>query len=85
MQSEINIKIGKKLAKEYFDLITNQIQNTNPIISGIFTEIELLENLRMNCVSEEILWRWRNDYQEFLRIRRKLMAEKKFRRYYDEL
>jgi hypothetical protein len=76
MQSEINIKIGNRPPKEYFGLITNQIQNANPIISGISTEMELLENLRMNCVPEEIIGMEMGDYQEFLGMRRKLVAEK---------
>ncbi|MDR1602001.1 MAG: hypothetical protein LBS42_06185 [Tannerella sp.] len=76
MQSEINIKIGNRPPKEYFGLIQSHIQNANPQISGISTETKLLENLRMNCVPTEILDMELKDYQEFLAMRRKLMAEK---------
>jgi hypothetical protein len=76
IQSEINIKIGNKPPKEYVELITNQIQNANPIISGISTEAELLGNLRINCVSEKIMGMEMGDYHEFLGMRRMLMAEK---------
>ena len=76
MQSEINIKIGNKPPKEYFGLIQSHIQNINPQISGISTETELLDNLRMNCVPIEITGMELRDYQEFLAMRRKLMAEK---------
>jgi hypothetical protein len=82
MQSEINIKIGNKPPKEYFDLIQSQIQNTNLQISGISTETELLDNLRMSCVPEKIMEMKLSDYQEFLAIRRKLMAEK-IKEYYE--
>jgi len=81
MQSEVNIKIGNRSPKEYFDLIRSHIQNNNPQISGILTEAELNENLQMNCVPTEILGMDLQDYQEFLAIRRKLMAEK-IKKYY---
>jgi hypothetical protein len=84
MQSEINIKIGNRPPKEYFGLITNQIQNVNPIISGISIETELLENLRMNCVPEEIMAMEMGDYQDFLGMRRMLMSAK-IRGYYEGL
>ena len=81
MQSEINIKIGNRPPKEYFGLIQGQIQNSNPQISGISTETELMENLRMNCVPTEIMETELNDYQELLAMRRKLIA-RKIREYY---
>jgi hypothetical protein len=84
MQSEINIKIGNRSPKEYFGLITGQINNANPIISGISTEAELRENLRMNCVPEEIVGMEMGDYQELLGMKRTLMVEK-IRRYYERL
>jgi len=76
MQSEINIKIGNRPPKEYFGLIQNQIQTFNPQISGITNEAELSDNLQMNCVPAEIMEMELQDYQEFLAMRRKLMAEK---------
>ena len=78
MQSEINIKIGNRPPKEYFDLI----QTTNPQISAISSETELLDNLRMNCVPVEIMEMELKDYQEFLAMRRKLMAGK-IKEYYE--
>ncbi|MDR2152969.1 MAG: DUF262 domain-containing protein [Helicobacteraceae bacterium] len=72
MQSEINIKIGNRSPKNYFELA----QNPDSKISGISTKSELLENLRMNCVPAEIMEMDLKDYQEFLEIRRKLMATK---------
>ncbi|GHT56273.1 hypothetical protein AGMMS49982_23030 [Bacteroidia bacterium] len=84
MQSEINIKVGNKPPKEYFDLLKSQIQSVNQLISGIVTEKELIENLRMNCVPLEIMNMEIDDYQTFLTLRRKLIVEK-IRDYYHSL
>jgi hypothetical protein len=84
IQSEINIKVGNKSPKEYFDLILSQIQSGTPLISGISTKEKLLENLRMNCVPIEIMEMELQNYQEFLELRRKLITEK-VREYYFSL
>lgn len=86
MQQEINIKIGNKSPKEYFDLIKKQIYNPNEKnkITGISTEEELLENLRMNCIPTEIMDMTASDYNHFLELRRKLMAQK-IKKYYESL
>lgn len=84
MQSEINIKVGNKPPKEYFELIKTQIINNKKQVSGISTEQELLENLNQNCIPKEIIEMNINDYQSFLMKRRKLMANK-MKEYYFEL
>jgi len=76
MQSEINIKVGNKPPKEYFDLIKNQMIENNRLVSGLSTEKELLDNLRMNCIPVELMEMTISDYQDFLSLRRKLMANK---------
>jgi hypothetical protein len=76
MQSEINIKVGNKSPKDYFELINNQITQNNKLVSGLSTEKELLDNLTMNCIPVEIMDMTINDYSEFLNLRRKLMANK---------
>ena len=76
MQSEINIKVGNKSPKNYFELINNQIIENNKLVSGLSTEKELLDNLKMNCVPVEIMQMDINNYSEFLNLRRKLMANK---------
>ena len=81
MQSEINIKVGNKPPKEYFELIKTQMINNNKQVSGISTEQELLVNLKQNCVPKEIMEMTIDDYQDFLKQRRKLMANK-MRNYY---
>lgn len=84
MQSEINIKVGNKPPKDYFDIIKIQIQDNNKQVSGISSEIELLDNLKMNCVPPEIMEMRIDDYQDFLTLRRKLMANK-VKEFYFEL
>src|SRR5690554_714522 len=81
MQSEINIKVGNKPPKDYFELIKTQMLENNRQVSGLSTEQELLDNLRMNCIPTEIMEMDINEYQDFLTLRRKLMS-KKIKEYY---
>ena len=76
MQSEINIKVGNKPPKDYFEIIKTQMQENNRQVSGLATEQELLENLKMNCVPSEIMEMTIENYNEFLNLRRKQMALK---------
>jgi hypothetical protein len=84
MQSEVNIKVGNKPPKDYFELIKTQMQNGNQLVSGLSTEQELFDNLKMNCVPNEIMEMSIDDYQDFLTLRRKLMAQK-IKNYYNSL
>ena len=84
MQSEMNIKVGNKPPKDYLELIKTQIFENNKLVSGLSTEQEILDNLKMNCVPIEIMGMDINDYQDFLTLRRKLMAQK-FKEYYKTL
>ncbi|RDV16535.1 DUF262 domain-containing protein [Pontibacter diazotrophicus] len=84
MQSEINIKVGSKSPKEYFELINSQMQDQNLKISGISTQEDLLQNLEMNCVPLSIDNMSIQHYDYFLNARRKMMANK-IREYYFSL
>ncbi len=84
MQSEINIKVGNKPPRDYFNLVKEQMSNGNHLVSGISTDDELFGNLRANCVPTEIMEMDINNYREFLSLRRKLMA-KKMQDYYFSL
>lgn len=84
MQSEINIKVGNKAPRDYFEILKRQITESNLQVSGLGSETELMENLRMNCVPVEIMDMSFDDYYDFLDLRRKLMA-KKLREYYFKL
>lgn len=84
MQSEINIKVGNKPPKDYFNLVISQLEDNNLQVSGISTKEQLFDNLEMNCVPTEILEMKIDDYNEFLTLRRKLMAAK-IKNYYHSL
>jgi hypothetical protein len=84
MQSEINIKVGNKPPKDYFGIITNQMQDNNKQVSGLSSNLELLNNLKMNAVPAEIVQMNIDDYNDFLVSRRKLMATK-IKEYYHSL
>lgn len=84
MQSEINIKIGNHPPKEYFKLIRSQIEKEKKLVSGLSSENELIENLKMNCVPIEISNMEIENYQDFLDMRRKLMSNK-IKEYYFKL
>ena len=83
MQSEINIKVGNKSPKEYFDLVLNQMVH-GKLLTGINTKEELEQNLKSNCVPLEIMNMTETDYQDFLSQRRALMANK-MKEYYFSL
>jgi hypothetical protein len=84
MQSEINIKVGNKPPKDYFELITTQMLENNKQVSGLSSHQELADNLQMNAVPTDIMHMTIEDYNEFLTARRKLMASK-IKDYYHSL
>jgi hypothetical protein len=84
MQSEINIKVGNKPPKDYFETVKSQMLNGNQQVSGLLNEQQLLDNLKMNCVPTEIQQMSIDDYNEFLNLRRKLIATK-IKEYYHSL
>ena len=84
MQSEINIKVGNKPPREYFQVVKDQIDNGTMVFGGINSEDEMLNNLATNCIPANILNADITDYENFLVERRKLMTEK-IRNYYNSL
>jgi hypothetical protein len=76
MQSEINIKVGNKAPKEYFNQIISQIEGNNKTVSGLSSNHDLIANLSANCIPDEIMSMDIDDYSEFLAKRRVLMAQK---------
>jgi hypothetical protein len=81
---EINISIKAKSPKEYFSLVLEQL-NTKETKLGEIVDIQILkENLIQNCIPEAIFDMEANQYETFLELRRKLMAEK-IKNYYFSL
>lgn len=73
-QSEINIAIGCKAPDIYFAELHAQCNGGEKKYGGITNEAQLRENLRANCIPEEMLEGKFMDYDDFLAERRKLMA-----------
>lgn len=84
MQTEINIKLGNKVPKDYFGIIKNQIAENNLNLSGISSEEQLLTNLNQHCIPTEITQMDATQYEDFLIARRQLMADK-MKEYYFNL
>ncbi len=81
MQSEINIRIGKKAPNVYFTELQEQCSGGNPKYGGIRSMETLKENLRMNCIPEEIFSMDFEDYEDFL-AQRRILISKKIKEYY---
>lgn len=74
MQSETNIKISNEPPKDYLKTILNQVNNGQMRIGAITDEQSFKENLKQNCIPESILEADFEQYENFLKERRKLMA-----------
>lgn len=75
-QSEINIAIGDKAPSVYFSELLEQCSGGKKKYGGITDLEELKENLREHSISESILSRPEENYDDFLEERRGLMAAK---------
>lgn len=88
MEKSTNIQIGKRKPSEYMQIVLNQAKNgklntAHPI--GKITNPEILiNNLRQNCIPEGFENMAIEDYQDYLKARRKLMV-KKIEKYYKSL
>lgn len=83
-QSEINIKIKDSAPKDYMSTVQMQCETKAPIYGGITSEEKLKENLRQNCIPAEIFDMDYQQYDHFLDLRRKLIAQK-IKSYYESL
>lgn len=83
-QSEINIKIKDKSPKEYMGIVLKQLQEGETDICNITDNQELQHNLTQNCIPYRFSEYTVENYEEFLKERRVLMA-KKIEAYYKSL
>ena len=83
-QSEINIAIGAKAPKIYFDDLLRQCDGGKKKYGGITNLDDLKENLCQHSIPEGIFNHLADDYGAFLDERRKLMA-KKIQEYFNML
>ena len=79
-----NISISDKSPKEYFGIVKEQCSTKNPILGNITDLDELNKNLESNCIPIEVMDMEFEDYDEFLKARRKLMAAR-MREYYGRI
>ncbi|MGH8233013.1 MAG: GmrSD restriction endonuclease domain-containing protein [Rhodanobacteraceae bacterium] len=75
-QSEINIAIGHKPPEQYFSELSEQCNGGKKRYGGITDREEMQANLRANCVPDTMLDGEIPDYDDFLEMRRRLMAQK---------
>jgi hypothetical protein len=81
LDTGVNISIGMKAPNEYFAKAYQQC-STNELIIGTITDTDVLKtNLDTNCIPQGIENMTSQDYPEFLKARRVLMA-KKIKEYY---
>lgn len=82
VQSEINIKIGKKAPADYLGYVVNQQCNGGECKYGGITHFADLErNMKENCIPAGVINMTLNDYPNFLAERRSLIA-KRLKEYY---
>lgn len=75
VQSEINIKIGKKPPADYLGYVASrQCAGEEPKYGGICDISDLRRNLEENCIPQDIISMDISGYNDFLASRRKLMA-----------
>lgn len=84
MQSEVNIKVGNKSPKQYFNELIEQCNSGNIKYGAIENYNDLINNLKQNSIPETVFDMDFNSYNDFLEERRILMS-KKIREYYFKL
>ncbi|MDL2228172.1 DUF262 domain-containing protein [Odoribacter sp. OttesenSCG-928-L07] len=84
LDTQTNISVGEKAPNDYFKTVFEQTE-TKELKYGNITDVDLLkENLRVNCIPENISSMNVENYEDFLLERRKLMANK-IKEYYKSL
>lgn len=84
MQQEINIAIGSKSPDKYFKELREQCSSSKTKYGGIVSIKELEENLSSHCIPGTIYEMDINHYEDFLKERRSLIAQK-IKKYYQSL
>ena len=84
MQPEINIAIGDKPPRTYFQELVEQASGGALVYGGIQDAEQLMNNLATHCIPHGMEQKTSEDYDGFLQERRKLMALK-IRDYYNTL
>lgn len=84
LDTGVNISIGKQAPNEYFTKAIEQCITTEIKVGTITDDATLRANLEVNCIPNNVANMLAEDYPEFLKERRALMA-KKIKEYYYSL
>ncbi len=82
LQTEVNIQVGNKSPNVYMDEVYQQCQTKNTTYGGITEERDLIANMKENCIPMQFRNMTVYDYEDFLKQRQKLMAERVKNYYY---
>ncbi|WP_243345352.1 DUF262 domain-containing protein [Parabacteroides sp. FAFU027] len=81
LDTQSNIAIGNRAPYEYFGMVHKQCITKVRVFGNIDDEDALFINLAVNCIPQRVLTMDHNHFEDFLKERRKLMAER-IRKYY---
>lgn len=84
LDAQVNKSVGKRSPSDYFGAALRQCSTGTVEIGSIMDEQQLKENLKSNCIPEDVFEMDADCYETFLKERRLLMAQK-IRRYYEGL
>ncbi len=76
LDTPANISIGKRAPKDYLGCVMSEMDNNIRTLSTIQDRANFYRNLRVNSIPDELLDMDAKNYEEFLALRRKLMAQK---------
>ncbi len=76
LDTGVNISVGKRAPKDYLSSALRQCTSGTIEVGTITNAAEFWENLKINCIPNNILDMTAEDYGTFLKSRRKLMASK---------
>ncbi len=82
LDTGVNISISDAAPNDYFMRALNQCETKECQIGTIIDKDEYYENLRVNCIPDDVMFMTYNDYERFLNERRKKMAMKIKEYYY---
>lgn len=82
LQSEINIQISNKSPYDYMKDVVEQCNGANHVYGAIESMDDLKFNMEENCIPQNFIEMKIDDYDEFLKQRRILMAAKLKKYYY---
>ena len=84
LDAQVNKSIGKRSPVDYFGAAKRQCATGIVEIGSIVDEQQLMENLKTNCIPDNVFEMDADCYETFLNERRQMMAQK-IRKYYEAL